>query len=278
MEEKVTKINTINSKSIGRTASVKCIVDGITQTGGPTLFSISDGTGTFVAKAFDGAGVRAYPSIKMGDVIRVLMEVREYNDALEGEVMKMFKIQGSDEKSIRDEINSELRRRAEPEKVEFMVKSQILDKLKEKFIDAARQIRLAIVQNRPIIVRHHNDADGYSSGYTLERAILPLIKKQHGTEKAMRTYYSRAPSNSPFYEIEDSIKDTAISLMDFVKFSEKIPLIVIVDTGSSRESLLGIKQGKVHGIDFIVVDHHFFEEDLISKEVLVHINPFLVGE
>jgi len=31
-------------------------------------------------------------------------------------------------------------------------------------------------------------------------------------------------------------------------------------------------------MEFIVVDHHFFDEDVISKEVLTHINPFLVGE
>src|SRR5690606_3365208 len=29
---------------------------------------------------------------------------------------------------------------------------------------------------------------------------------------------------------------------------------------------------------FIVIDHHPFEKDVISSEVLAHINPFLVGE
>ena len=57
-----------------------------------------------------------------------------------------------------------------------------------------------------------------------------------------------------------------------------MPLVVIADNGSTEQDLLGIKQGKVHGIDFIVVDHHFFEEDVISNEVLVHINPFLIKE
>ena len=42
---------------------------------------------------------------------------------------------------------------------------------------AATQIRLAVIQDRPIIVRHHNDCDGYSSGFALERAIIPLIEK-----------------------------------------------------------------------------------------------------
>ena len=80
------------------------------------------------------------------------------------------------------------------------------------------------------------------------------------------------------YEIDDSIRDTAHALAAEAKFSNKMPLVLIVDTGSGSEDLLGIKQGKVHGIDFIVVDHHKFDEDVISEEVLVHINPFLVGE
>ena len=80
------------------------------------------------------------------------------------------------------------------------------------------------------------------------------------------------------YELDDSIRDASHSLSNAAKFSNKMPLVVIVDTGSGEKDLLGIKQGKVHGIDFIVVDHHAFDKDLISDEVLVHINPFLVNE
>ncbi len=83
---------------------------------------------------------------------------------------------------------------------------------------------------------------------------------------------------APFYEIDDSIRDTALSLRNVAKFSNKMPLIIIADNGSSPEDLMAIKQGKIHGADFIVVDHHGFDKDVISDEVLVHINPFLVGE
>jgi len=70
----------------------------------------------------------------------------------------------------------------------------------------------------------------------------------------------------------------ANSLRNVAKFSNKMPLIIIADNGSSEEDLMGIKQGKIHGADFIVIDHHGFDEDVISDEVLVHINPFLVDE
>ncbi len=258
--------------------TLQALVNSVTQTGGPTLFSLTDGTGTMPVKAFEGAGVRAYPNIDEGDCVEVLFTLQEFNKALEGEAIKMRKLEDFKAGKLKQEIINSQRKRAEAKDISFLVKSPVLIKLKESFLKAATEIRLAVMMNKPIIVRHHNDADGYSSGFAMERAILPLIKAQHGEGKALTTYFSRAPSATPFYEIEDSIKDTAHSLTGQARFAEKIPLIVIVDTGSSQESLLAIQQGKVHGIDFIVVDHHFFQEDVISKEVLVHINPFLVGE
>lgn len=276
MELQISKVSLKQHE--GKSIALAGIIDRIAQTTGPTLFSLVDGSGTLMLKGFDGAGVRAYPQINEEDTVKVIVQVKEFQGMLEGEIIRITKLEGAAANQLKKEIEAEERRRAAVQPIPFLVKSPILDKLKERYVQAATEIRLAIVRNRPIIVRHHNDCDGYSSGYSLERAIIPLIIKQHGGGKAPWEYYTRSPSMAPFYEIEDSIKDAAHSLRDVAKFSNKMPLILIVDTGSGSESLLGIKQGKIHGADFIVVDHHFFEEDVTSKEVLVHINPFLVEE
>lgn len=277
MEVNIKQI-TAGKKVVKGIQKVYAMVNSVAQTAGPSLFSLTDGTGTLIAKAFEGAGVRAYPEIDEGDFVEVTFTMKEYNNMLEADVMKMYKLTGSSAEKVKSRIENLQRERAKPKEAQFMVKSKILDKLKERYVKAATEIRLAVIMNRPIIVRHHNDADGYSSGFALERAILPLILEQHNNTKALSTHYTRAPSATPFYEIEDSIKDTAHSLTGQARFAEKIPLTIIVDTGSGEESLLAIKQGKIHDIDFIVVDHHYFEKDVISNEVLVHINPFLVGE
>ena len=272
------KIEEVSPKLLGKTLSIKGIVESINQTGGPTLFSVSDGTGLLVLKGFEGPGIRAFPEINEGDAINSLIKLNEYKDDFEGEIVKFFKLSEDKSKEVFNFIKNIQRERAKPKEINFLIKSQILEKLKQHFIKAATEIRLAIFQNRPIIIRHHNDADGYSSGYSLERAILPLIEKQHLSSKAAWEFYTRAPCSAPFYEIDDSIRDTAKSLSNVAKFSNKMPLVIIADNGSSPEDLMAIKQGKVHGMDFIVVDHHYFDEDVISNEVLVHINPFLVGE
>lgn len=268
----------ITLKDKGRKFAISGIIERIVQTGGPTLFMIRDHTGSLTVKAFDGAGVRAYPNLEEGTGIFGLVKINEYEGELEGEAIKLSPMTKEESAAFKKKVDEEQRRQAMPPHVEFIAQSPILDKMKDRFIAAATEIRLAIIKGRPIIVRHHNDCDGYSAGYALERAILPLIKRYHQEAKAPWEHYTRAPCAAPFYEIEDSIKDISRALSNVAKFSEVMPLIVIVDNGSGHEDLLGIRQGRVHGADFIVVDHHFFGEDLVSKEVLVHINPFLVGE
>jgi len=253
-------------------------VNRIAQTTGPTIFVTSDGTGSLQLKGFVGAGARAFPEISEGDVIKAIVKPEEFNGEIEGDIIKIFRLTESEKKEFLYSIEKIEKERAKVIPPKFLVESVILNKLKDRFIEAATQIKLAIIQDRPIIVRHHNDTDGYSSGFALERAILPLISDQHSSIKAEWEFFTRAPCAAPFYEIDDSIKDTANSLRNVAKFSNKMPLIIIVDNGSTPEDFMGIKQAKIHGADFIVVDHHFFDKDVISNEVLVHINPFLVGE
>lgn len=277
-EARNVKIEEISQEIVGDSVVIRCLVDSISQTSGPTLFSVTDGTGTLVLKGFESPGERAFPLVNEKDALQVRVQINEYNGTLEGEIKHLSKLTGSEATAVQAGIAEVEKKKAQALDVDFLINSPILDKLKDRFVKAATEIRLAVLQNRPIIVRHHNDADGYSSGFALERAILPLIEKQHGPGKAAWEYYLRAPCAAPFYEIDDSIRDTATSLRNEAKFSNKMPLIIIADNGSSPEDLMAIKQGKVHGISFIVVDHHFFDKDVISAEVLVHINPFLVGE
>lgn len=268
----------ISSELIGKVVYLEGIIDGVNQTEGPTLFTFEDGTGSFKLEAFLEAGKRAHEEIDEGDVISAEVKVKEYQGTFEGEILKINKLEDEKKKEVLDMVNEKKRERAQPEKKEFMVKSEILDKLHDRFVKAATEIRMAILENRPIIVRHHNDADGYSSGYTLERAIVPLLKKQHDSEKAAWEFFTRAPCTAPFYEIDDSIRDSSMALRNFAKFSNKMPLVIIADNGSSEEDLMPIQQGKVHGMKFIVIDHHYFEKDYISEETLAHINPHINGD
>ncbi|MFH1801982.1 MAG: hypothetical protein ABH864_00860 [archaeon] len=272
------EIRSISRENDGESVAVKGLIERIVQTGGPTIFIVSDGTGNLGLKGFEAPGERAHPDINEGDTIKAIVRIGEYNGEIEGEIKKISKLDPEEHKIYLKKILDLQRERAKVKEVPFLVKSPILDKLKDRFIKAAQEIRLAVIQQRPIIVRHHNDADGYSSGFSLERAILPLIGQEQSSEKASWEFFLRAPCAAPYYEISDAIRDSAQSLRNVAKFSNKMPLVIIADNGSSPEDLLAIKHGKIHGMEFVVVDHHYSDEDVISKEVLTHINPFLVDE
>lgn len=272
-------IHQLSSKDIKKQTTIEGVVERIIQTGGPTIFEVSDGTGVLPLKAFISAGERAYETIDEGDYVKAIVTIDEFNDELEGNIIKFFKKEGESKAKLAKDIDFRLRKRAAVDSnIDFLVSSPILDKLKKSIVEAATEIRLAVLQHRPIIVRHHNDTDGYSSGFTLERAILPLIRDEHANPKAPWEYFSRAPCAAPYYEIDDSIKDVSNSLRNAAKFSNKMPLIVIADNGSTEQDLMAVQHAKVHGCDVIVIDHHAYDKDVISDEVLVHINPFLVGE
>ncbi|HJO15177.1 MAG TPA: hypothetical protein QGG70_03945 [Candidatus Pacearchaeota archaeon] len=275
---KALSIDEVSKDMLKERVELKGSVERVIQTGGPTIFIVSDGTASLALKGFEKPGDRAYPEIDVDDHVKAVVEVSEYDGELEGEIKNIEKLSEGEKKELAKKIEGLQLERARVVAPEFLIKSPILDKLKDLYIKAATEIRLAIIQQRPIIVRHHNDTDGYSSGYALERAILPLIQKEHGGEKAAWEFFLRAPCAAPFYEIDDSIRDSANSLRNVAKFSNKMPLVIIADNGSSPEDLMAIRHGKIHGMDFIVIDHHFSDEDVISKEVLTHINPFLIGE
>jgi RecJ-like exonuclease len=285
---KQTPIGEVGENFLKKETIVVGVIERVTQTGGPTVFGIVDGTGNLSLKGFVSPGERAYPEIIEGDFVEAWIRVDEFQGEMEGNILKIKKKVGEEVEALRKHIEHQQRERAKVVNREFMLRAsngmtpggpnEILEKLRAPILKAAEEIRLAIIQSRPIIVRHHNDTDGYCSGFALERAILPLIEKQHSAPKAAWEFFKRAPSTAPYYELEDSIKDTAMSLKNVAKFSNKMPLIIIADNGSGEEDLMAIKQAKIHGADVIVIDHHGFENDVISAEVLAHINPHLVGE
>ena len=277
-EPREVSITDITSEFIKEKVTIVGTIGKIVQTKGPTIFVVSDSTGTFSLKGFEKPGERSYPIINEGDSVRAVVEIGEFKGDIEGEIKKIVKLSDDEHKVLVKKIEENQLKRAKVNDIPFLISSPILEKLKSRFIKAATEIRLAIIQQRPIIVRHHNDTDGYSAGYALERAILPLIEKEQSSDKAGWEFFLRAPCAAPFYEIDDSIRDTALSLRNVAKFSNKMPLVIIADNGSSPEDLMAIKHGKVHGMKFIVIDHHFSSKDVITSEVLTHINPFLVGE
>jgi archaea-specific RecJ-like exonuclease len=154
---------------------------------------------------------------------------------------------------------------------ELLIKSEKLEKIKNKLLTASHKIKDAINDKRPIWIRHHNDCDGYCSGVILEKAILKLLHDFHVRESDVFYYFKRLPLKTPYYDYSDVTKDISMFLADNDRFNRKKPLILIVDTGSGEESNLSLQKLSVYEIETIVIDHHpIFEEN--DKYIGLHIN------
>lgn len=264
----------------------------IQQTSGPTIFTITDENGITWVAAFDEAGVRAYPEIEIGDGIEVLGEVNQHSGKTQIESQSISKLDGDKKDKLHNLIDKALNERAEPDDVDFLVKSDVLNRLKPKMREAARKIRRAILDGRSILVRHHADADGICAGVAMEKALIPLVNNVNPSNDAQYYYFKRSPSKAPFYELEDVVKDLSFALEDRERHGQKLPLIVLLDNGSTEEDIVALMQAKIYDIEIVVIDHHYPGELLSKKEedgeiieatvkvdeyVDTHVNPYLVG-
>ena len=265
-----------------RGMNYKCRVEEIKQTSGPTIFSLYDGSAVIKATGFISPGKRAFPEIDNGNIVNVFATLSERDGTLELEIKDARVLTGEEGDKIKDSIENQESKKYDPDDVPFLVDSEVLQKLRPRIKEVATEIRRAIYSNRPIILKHHHDCDGYSSGIALERAILPLIREHHISDSAERLYYRRTPSKAPFYEYTDAVKDISSFIEDENNFGQKPPLIILTDNGSTEEDLLSIEAVRIYGADVVVVDHHNPGElkdgkSAVDSFVKAHVNPYLVG-
>lgn len=276
----------------GKIVRIDGEVQQVQQTSGPTIFMISDESGISEIAAFDKAGERAYPDIDVGDAVQVIGEVNEHGGKTQIESSSMTKLSEENTRKLLKLIDDALNKKAMPKDVDFLVKSDILNRLRPKMYEAAQKIRRAILDGRTILLRHHNDADGICSGVAMEKAIVPLIEKANPSNDAQYYYFKRSPSKAPFYELEDVVKDLSFALEDQERHGQKLPLIVLLDNGSTEEDIVALMQAKIYDIEVVVIDHHSPGELLTKEErdgeiygatvavdeyVDTHVNPYLVG-
>jgi archaea-specific RecJ-like exonuclease len=157
-----------------------------------------------------------------------------------------------------------------------MIESETLIALMPMIRKAAGIITDTVNDKTPILIRHHADCDGYAGAVALERSLLSLMEKVHRRESDVHYYYKRLPSKTPFYDLADATKDISGFLTDSARFQRKTPLVIVIDNGSCREDLLGLKMLKLYHAQVIVIDHHPPNSEN-DAYIDVHINPLLAG-
>ena len=263
-------IKEFKEQEIGSRTELVVRVQEIHQTTGPTLFNFYDGSGFIVGKSFAGGGIRAHPEIETGDIVNIVMTLKEWNGKPEAAIVSISKVNEDEAEKFEKNIDNPF------EKHKFIIKNNILDLLRDRMVNVATIIKNAVMESRPIYLRHHADCDGYCGAIALERAIIKLIDNVHGDERAKRKFFKRMPSRTPFYDYSDATKDLSMAVEENAKFHTKEPLILLVDNGSTADDVLAIKKVKLYNLPVAVIDHHQ-PTDSENEYIDGHVNPHLVG-
>jgi RecJ-like exonuclease len=262
-----------------RVGDVVCIegtVASVRQTGGPTIFEVRDETAVVDCAAFVEAGVRAYPEVDEGDVVRLIGEVERRRGELQVETEDLVVLEDDEADAVGRRLDDALSARARPERVDPLAVHDPVDAVADQLRDAAEAIRRAVLQSRPIVVRHAATADGYVAGAAVERAVLPLIREEHARTDAQYHYFVRRPLDESVYGMDAATNDVTRMLQDKDRHDEKLPLVLLVGLGGTAESLDGLGLLGVYGAERVVVEAADADE-AVAEEADVLVNPGLAG-
>ncbi|MFB6311307.1 MAG: OB-fold nucleic acid binding domain-containing protein, partial [Salinirussus sp.] len=239
---------------VGETVRIEGEIVTARQTSGPTVFDIRDETGSVECAAFEEAGVRAYPDVEEGDAVRLDGEVERRRGDLQIETDAIIVLDGDDRDAVRARLANAVERRAAPEPVAPLAGDETVAKIASDVREAATAIRRAVIEGRPIIVRHAADVDGYVAGAALERATLPLIEDEHPDADAVYHYFDRRPLEGTVYDLDDATGDVTTMLSNAERHDEQYPLFVFAAAGGTSESLDGFDLLSVYGAPTVVIE------------------------
>jgi RecJ-like exonuclease len=235
------------------------------QTSGPTVFELRDETGVVDCAAFVEAGVRAYPDVEADDLVRLDGEVRLRRDEIQVETESLVKLEGDAESAVRSRMEEALEERARPTETELLGDDEELSAVVDGVADAATVIRRAVLESRPVVVRHDATTDGYVAGAAIERAVLPLVETEHASADAVYHYFDRRPLEEGVYDMNDATKDVTRMLGDRERHDEKLPLFVFAAAGSTTASTDGLELLDVYGAPRVVLDGRPADESVASE-------------
>ena len=242
------------SEKIGDPIQLSGEIVSVRQTGGPTVFELRDETGVIDCAAFVEAGVRAYPEIELGDIVRLDGEAEQRRGELQVETDDLTALDGEERDAVEDRLDAALTDRARPDELDPIGDHETVDGMAESLLDVAESIRRAVLASRPVVIRHPATAAGYVAGAAIERAVLPLVRAEHARSDAEYHYVVRRPLENAVYDMDDATNDSTKMLQDRDRHDEKLPLFCFVGAGSTADSVDGLGLLGVYGAERIVLD------------------------
>jgi RecJ-like exonuclease len=226
------------------------------------VFELRDETGTVDCAAFEEAGVRAYPEAGEGDIVRLEGEVERRRGELQVETEGLVVLEDEERETVTERMDEAMLQRARPDEVDPLAADPAVESALEGIRDAATAVRRAVLEGRPVIVRHSATADGYLAGVALERATLPLVREHNTGADAEYHYFDRRPLEGSVYDMDDATGDVTDMLSNRARHDEQFPLFVFLAAGGTAESQDALDLLGVYGARRVLVDEQAVDADI----------------
>ena len=138
-------------------------------------------------------------------------------------------------------------------KVEPLCNDEIVKQLQEKMKLLAKKLLAASKLGRFLFLKFHNDADGISGAFALGEMLKFKAYQQ----------------NSAIYSARDAIRDLG------TLHNENKPIVILLDFGSNRKSIEGIKFLKAAGVETVIIDHHPLDNEVAEMADFV-LSPWII--
>ena len=139
---------------------------------GPVIFTVSDGYSMADAVIKDS-------DFEAGDVIEIAGFVNERAGKLQIEIERI--------REAKTDFDSIIEKSSEPENTSFTIDSERLEKLRPYFFKIAKRIRRAVLENQPIMIRHHSDSDGINAG-SGHRKLVPDFDEENRGQSRLQSF------------------------------------------------------------------------------------------
>ena len=253
---------------IGRVVQVK-------ETGGPMIIYVTDGTGVISGAAFE-EDVDGEAMPVLGDHVRMTGRPESHGRGFQLEVETVATLDADAATTTAARIEDTLADHTTPPTLDPLVEWETLGAIYPRLESLASAIQRAVLTHRPIRIRHHADGDGICSAVPLELAIERYIAATHADPTDAEFLVTRAPSRAPYYEMEDATRDLNRALGDRDRHGQRLPMLLMLDNGSTAEDVPAYRNLAHYDIPIAVVDHHSPDTDAVAPLLTEHVNPYLV--
>jgi RecJ-like exonuclease len=262
----------------GESVHVEGRVVQVNQTGGPTIFQVRTEGGVLPCAAFEEAGVRAFPEVERDDIVRATGTVESRNDHPQLEAENLTVLTGESADGVSERLAADRSVLVEPADIDPLVEWDVLESLSDDLADVARQVCGALLDGRPVRMRHHADGDGLCASVPLQYALERFVAETWLDPDAGQHLLKRLPSKAPYYELEDVTRDLNFALESQARHGQKLPLFLMLDNGSTEEDTPAYRHLAHYEVPILVVDHHHPDPEALEGLVEAHVNPYLYDE